>query len=45
MNPGDALGPYRVLDKLGEGGPAYASGRISTELRRGLPVAKRSMPW
>jgi hypothetical protein len=35
-----ALGPYAVLDGIGEGGPAFARGVAGCELRRGLAVAK-----
>jgi hypothetical protein len=35
-----ALGPYAVLDKIGEGGPAFARGVARCELRRVLAVAK-----
>jgi hypothetical protein len=42
---GSNIGPYRVLDKLGEGGPAFARRTIMRELRRGLAVAQpRSRP-
>ena len=37
---GTRLGPYLLVEKLGEGGPASARGRDMNALRRGLAVAK-----
>ena len=40
MKIGDSLGPYRVLGKIGEGGPASARARdVVRELWRGLAEA------
>ena len=39
---GSRVGPYEVLDLLGEGGPAFARANdCKCELRRGLAVAQR----
>jgi hypothetical protein len=38
LSPGIDVGPYRVIDKLGEGGPPSLA--HSRELRRGLAVAQ-----
>ena len=37
---GTCLGPYEVLGLIGAGGPAFARGRTTCELRRGLAVAQ-----
>jgi hypothetical protein len=37
------LGHYRVLGKLGEGGPASVRGSDAPELRRGLAEAKQGL--
>lgn len=42
---GSLLGPYRVLEKLGKGGPAFARARIPGELRRDLAEAQETRTW
>jgi hypothetical protein len=37
---GQTVSHYRVVEKLGGGGPAYVRGRQARELRRGLAEAK-----
>jgi hypothetical protein len=39
-NIGQTLSHDRIVDKLGEGGPASARGHPARELRRGLAEAK-----
>jgi hypothetical protein len=39
LSIGSRLGPYEVLAKLGEGGPAFARAEVTRELRRGLAEA------
>jgi hypothetical protein len=40
MIVGQTLGAYRVLDKLGEGGPPTLAVAYGHQLRRGLAVAQ-----
>jgi hypothetical protein len=45
LGAGARLGPYEILAAIGAGGPAFAHGRITNELRRGHAAAQRSTPW
>jgi hypothetical protein len=39
---GQTLSHYRIVEKLGGGGPAFARASVDRELRRGLAVAKEA---
>jgi len=43
---GRTVSHYRVLDRLGSGGPAdVRAGQVPREPRRGLAEARKRTPW